>query len=83
MDEQRMDIKRIIEIGYLYCLFMLNPRHRKLTNSKTLCSFKFSYSLVPITVRVAGKPEQFGKLIESGFKHVCQRYTLILLRKRR
>jgi hypothetical protein len=35
------------------------------------------------TVRVAGKLEEVKPLIEAGFKYVCQKDTLIFLRKRK
>jgi integrase len=35
------------------------------------------------TVRIAEKPEEIKELLEAGFEYVCQKDTLIFLRKRR
>jgi hypothetical protein len=35
------------------------------------------------TVRIAEKPEEIKELLEAGFEYVCQKDTLIFLRKRK
>jgi hypothetical protein len=35
------------------------------------------------TVRIAEKPEEIKQLLEVGFEYVCQKDTLIFLRKRK
>ncbi len=35
------------------------------------------------TVRIVEKPEEIKELLEAGFEYVCQKDTLIFLRKRK
>jgi hypothetical protein len=60
--------------------------HKELRNTEIYINIGrtlFEPSSDEFTFRIADKPEEIKTLLEVGFEYVCQKDTLIFLRKRK